>query len=107
MPDKVRRYAAPPSHPDLEVLQDETVFARHLEVDVVRFRHRLFAGGGAMCGSSTSSAAVPRSRSCCTIRNATASFLVEQFRIAAHYARSPWQLEAVAGLIDAEGETPE
>ncbi len=34
--------------------------------------------------------------------------LIEQFRLAALYGgRSPWQIEAVAGLIDEDGETPE
>src|ERR1700686_681333 len=35
----------PPRHPDVEILGEETGFARHLGVDIVRFRHRLFAGG--------------------------------------------------------------
>ena len=34
-----------PSHPDVEILGIEVGFSRHLGVDVVRFRHRLFAGG--------------------------------------------------------------
>ena len=41
-----RRTPAPaPSHPDVEILGAEIGFARHLRVEVVRFRHRLFAGG--------------------------------------------------------------
>ena len=42
--------APPPSHPDLEIIDAETGFARHIRVDVVRFRHRLFAGGWS-CGA--------------------------------------------------------
>src|ERR1051326_4969893 len=34
-----------PTHPDAEILDSEIGFARHLSVEVVRFRHRLFAGG--------------------------------------------------------------
>lgn len=42
-----KRNAPPPaaSHPDAEILGVQTGFSRHLGVDIVRFRHRLFAGG--------------------------------------------------------------
>src|SRR6266436_8028037 len=96
-----------PSHPDVEFLGVETGFARHLGVDIVRFRHRLFAGGWS------------DERVFDVIRRGAAAavllydperdsvVLVEQFRLAALFAgRSPWQVEAVAGLIDSD-ETPE
>ena len=37
--------AALPSHPDARIDGSETPFSRFLRVDVVRFRHRLGAGG--------------------------------------------------------------
>jgi ADP-ribose pyrophosphatase len=103
-----RRTPAPaPTHPDVEILVVETGFARHLGVDIVRFRHRLFAGGWS------------EERAWDVIRRGAAAavllydperdsvVLVEQFRVAALFAgRSPWQVEAVAGLVDTE-ETPE
>ena len=97
----------PPSHPDVEILGIETGFSRHLGVDVVRFRHRLFAGGWS------------DERVFDVIRRGAAAavllydperdsvVLIEQFRVAALFAgRSPWQVEAVAGLVDTD-ETPE
>ncbi len=35
----------PPTHPDLDIIETETPFSRHLRIDVVRFRHRRFDGG--------------------------------------------------------------
>jgi ADP-ribose pyrophosphatase len=102
----VKESAPAPAHPDVEILAAETGFARHLGVDVVRFRHRLFAGGWS------------GERVFDIIRRGDAAaillydperdvvVLVEQFRLAALYgARSPWQIEAVAGLVDSD-ETP-
>src|SRR5437016_5440498 len=96
-----------PTHPDVEILGIETGFSRHLGVDIVRFRHRLFAGGWS------------DERVFDVIRRGAAAavllydperdsvVLVEQFRLAALFAgRSPWQVEGVAGLVDTD-ETPE
>ena len=102
-----RRASAPtPVHRDVEILGVETGFARHLGVDVVRFRHRLFAGGWS------------EERVFDVIRRGAAAavvlydperdsvVLIEQFRVAALFAgRSPWQIEGVAGLLDSD-ETP-
>jgi ADP-ribose pyrophosphatase len=99
--------AAPPVHPDLEILQAETGFARHLRVDVVRFRHRLFDGGWS--GERVFDI-IRRGEAVAILLydpDLDRIVLVEQFRLAALYGgRSPWQLEAVAGLIDTD-ETPE
>src|SRR5713101_1312702 len=99
--------AHPPAHPDVEILGAEIGFARHLRVEVVRFRHRLFAGGW----SGERVFDVVRRGAAAGIvlydPERDSVILIEQFRVPALYAgRSPWQLEAVAGLIDA-GETPE
>lgn len=99
---------APPSaHVDAEILSAETGFARHLAVDVVRFRHRLFAGGWS--GERVFDV-VRRGPAVGVVLydpDADSVVLIEQFRIAALYAgRSPWQVEAVAGLVDTD-ETSE
>jgi ADP-ribose pyrophosphatase len=99
--------ARPPAHPDVEIIDSETRFSRHLEVDVVRFRHRLFAGGWSeervfdvvRRGPAVSVTLYDPERD--------SVVMVEQFRLPALYGgRSPWQLESVAGLVDAD-ETPE
>jgi ADP-ribose pyrophosphatase len=96
-----------PSHPDVEILGEETGFARHLGVDIVRFRHRLFRGGWS--GERVFDI-VRRGAAAAVLLydpERDSVVLVEQFRVAALYAgRSPWQIEAVAGLIDSD-ETPE
>ena len=96
----------PPKHPDVEILGAEIGFARHLRVEVVRFRHRLFAGGWS--GERVFDV-VRRGAAAAVLLydpDSDSVVLVEQFRVAALYAgRSPWQIEAVAGLVDS-GETP-
>ena len=98
----------PPSHPDLDIISAETGFARHLRVDVVRFRHRLFAGGWS--GERVFDV-IRRGAAVAVLLydpDRDSVVLVEQFRVAALYGgRSPWQVENVAGLIDTENETPE
>ena len=102
-----RRPAAPaPSHPDVEILAVETTARRYLRLDTVRFRHRLFAGGW----SGTRDYEVMRRGEVVAVVLYDPAreevVLVEQFRLPALFAgRSPWQLEAVAGLIDGEGES--
>lgn len=97
----------PSSHPDAEILGAETGFARHLRVEIVRFRHRLFAGGWS--GERVFDV-VRRGAAVAVLLydpERDRVVLIEQFRIAALYAgRSPWQVEAVAGLVDSD-ETPE
>jgi ADP-ribose pyrophosphatase len=103
----VRTTEPPPSHPDVEIAGTTTVAARHLRIDTLTFRHRLFSGEWS------------RGRSYDVLRRGgavavvlydpdrDAVVLVEQFRLPALLAgRSPWQLEAAAGLIDTD-ETPE
>ncbi len=73
----------------------------------MRFRHRLFDGGWS---GERLFDVVRRGRAAAVILydpERDSVVLVEQFRLAALYAgRSPWQVEAVAGLIDTD-ETPE
>ena len=107
MTAKERPPAPPPEHPDVEILGAETGFARHLKVEVVRFRHRLFAGGWS--GERVFDV-VRRGAAVGVVLydpEQDSVVLVEQFRLAALFAgRSPWQVEAVAGLVDTD-ETPE
>ena len=96
-----------PAHPDVEILGVETGFFRHLGVEIVRFRHRLFAGGWS--GDRVFDI-VRRGAAAAVLLydpDRDSVVLIEQFRVAALFAgRSPWQVEAVAGLIDSD-ETPE
>jgi ADP-ribose pyrophosphatase len=93
----------PPAHPDIEVIEAATGFARHLQVDVVHFRQRRFDGGWSgervfdivRRGAASAVLLYDPALDCVV--------LIEQFRLAALYAgRSPWQIEAVAGLVDSD-----
>lgn len=95
-----------PRHPDAELLDASTGFARYLRVDVFRFRHRLFSGQwSAVRGYDV----LRRGRAVAIVLydpDRDNVVLVEQFRLPALLAgSSPWQIEAAAGLIDTE-ETP-
>ncbi|HEV2303572.1 MAG TPA: NUDIX domain-containing protein [Stellaceae bacterium] len=104
-----RRPAAPaPSHPDVEIAGVESTQLRYLRLDSFRFRHRLFSGGWSTArhyevvrrGEAVAVILYDPARDCVV--------LVEQFRLPGLLAgRSPWQIEAVAGLIDGDGESAE
>jgi ADP-ribose pyrophosphatase len=102
-----RRSPPAPAHPDVEILGVQTGFSRHLGVEIVRFRHRLFGGGWS--GERVFDI-VRRGAAVAVLLydpERDSVVLVEQFRLGAlHAGRSPWQIEAVAGLVDTE-ETPE
>lgn len=108
MPVQSPAKTPPPTHPDVEIVAAETGFARHLRVEVVRFRHKLFAGGWS--GERVFDV-VRRGAAVAVVLydpERDSVVLIEQFRLAALYGgRSPWQVEAVAGLIDNDSETPE
>jgi ADP-ribose pyrophosphatase len=96
-----------PSHPAVEIVETTTVAARHLRIDTLRFRHRLFSGEWS---SERSYDVLRRGQAVAIVLydpDRDAVVLVEQFRLPALLAgSSPWQLEAAAGLIDTD-ETPE
>jgi ADP-ribose pyrophosphatase len=101
MPIKPHDLPPAPAHPDIEIVEATTAFARHLRVDVVRFRHRLFAGGW----SGERVFDVVRRGGAVAILlydpDRDSLVMVEQFRLAALFAGgSPWQLECVAGLME-------
>src|SRR5438067_12205369 len=107
MTEKPRVPAPPPAHPDVEILGAETGFARHLQVEIVRFRHRLFAGGWSAERVFDIVRRGPAVGVLLYDPDRDSVVLIEQLRVASLYAgRSPWQIEAVAGLADS-GETPE
>ena len=101
MPIKPHDLPPAPAHPDIEIVEAKIAFARHLRVDVVRFRHRLFAGGWS--GERVFDV-VRRGRAVAILLydpDRDSVVMVEQFRLAALFAGgSPWQLECVAGLME-------
>jgi ADP-ribose diphosphatase len=92
-----------PRHPDLEVLEARVAFKRFLRIDIFRFRHRLFSGGWS---ARREYDVVRRGEAVAIVlydplRDEVV--LIEQFRLAPLLAGcSPWQIEAVAGLVDGE-----
>jgi ADP-ribose pyrophosphatase len=98
--------SSPPSHPDLRIVAHETAFKRHLRLDVVRFRHRLFSGEW----SGERVYDVVRRGPAVAILlydpDRDTVVLVEQFRLPPLFAGcSPWVVEVVAGLVDHDGES--
>jgi ADP-ribose pyrophosphatase len=92
---------------DVETLEVRNVYRGYGRVDVHRLRHRLFAGGWTppfereLLDRGHAVAVLPYDAKADTV------VLIEQFRIGAHGAGlPPWQVECVAGIIDA-GETAE
>jgi ADP-ribose pyrophosphatase len=98
---------SPLSHPDVAIGHSSTVSARHLRIDTVRFRHRLFSGEWS---AERNYDVLRRGRAVAMVLydpDRDSVVLVEQFRLPALLAgSSPWQLEVAAGLIDTD-ETPE
>jgi len=97
-----------PSHPDLRIIAHEVAFRRHLRLDVVRFRHRLFSGDW----SGERVFDVVRRGAAVAILlydpDRDAVVLVEQFRLPPLFAGySPWVVEVVAGLVDHAEESEE
>jgi ADP-ribose pyrophosphatase len=97
----------PPGHPDVEIIEAATAFERFLRMDVVRFRHRRFSGEW----SAPLTHDVLRRGQAVAVAlydpDRDAVVLVEQLRLPALLAgASPWQVEVVAGLVDA-GEPPQ
>jgi len=99
--------AAEPSHPDVKIARARTVSARHLRIDTVWFKHRLFSGGWS---TERSYDVLRRGQAVAIVLydpDQERVVLVEQFRLPALFAgSSPWQLEVAAGLIDTD-ETPQ
>jgi len=95
-----------PEHLDLRITGLEIAFKRHLRLDVVRFRHRLFSGewsGERVWDIVRRGAAVAV---VLYDPDRDAVVLIEQFRLAPLFTGfSPWVIEVVAGLVDHDGES--
>jgi ADP-ribose pyrophosphatase len=95
------------NHADFELIGKSTVFQGYFRIDRYRFRHRLFAGGWS---GEIRREVFERGHAVVVLPydpERDAVVMIEQFRIGAAAAGLPmWQLEFVAGIIDA-GETPE
>lgn len=89
---------------DVEIERRETLFQGFYRMDKLTLRHRLFAGG--MGPSITRELFVRPHAAGVLIYDPQHDevLLIEQFRVGALDDIHPWQLEIVAGLIDA-GET--
>jgi ADP-ribose pyrophosphatase len=98
---------SPPAHPDIEIIEAAKSFQRFLRMDVIRFRHRRFSGEWSMPQTHD---VLRRGQAVGIVLfdpDRDATVLIEQFRLPALLAgASPWQIEVVAGLVDAD-ETPE
>jgi ADP-ribose pyrophosphatase len=95
-------------HPDVEIAETAIAFDSFLRIDRFRFRHRLYSGAW----SPPRDYEVLRRGQAAAIvlydPERDSVVLVEQFRLPAFLAgAAPWQLETVAGLIDAGDEPPE
>jgi len=95
-----------PSHPDIEFFGSEITHSRHLQVEIVHFRHRGFSGEW----SEKWAFDVVRRGAAVAILlydpERDRVVLIQQFRLAALLAGcSPWQIEPVGGMVDS-GETP-
>jgi ADP-ribose pyrophosphatase len=98
--------ATVPPHCDVEIADSQSISGHHLRIDTFRFRHRLFSGDWS---AERSYEVLRRGQAVAIVLydpDHGRVVLVEQFRLPALLAgRSPWQLEAAAGLIDTD-ETP-
>jgi len=95
-----------PGHPDLRVISQEIAFKRHLRLDVIRFRHRMFSGewSGERVWDITRRGAAVAVLLYDPDRDEVV--LIEQFRLAPLLAGfTPWVIEVVAGLVDHDGES--
>src|SRR5262252_8087085 len=91
------------AHPDVTISNAEIAFERFLRVDVFRFRHRLFSGEWSDLRSYEVLRRGPAIAIVLYDPNRDTVVLVEQFRLPALLAgSSPWQVEAVAGLLDSD-----
>ncbi len=90
---------------DVEIEQDLTVFDGYFKMHRLTLRHRRFAGGEVRITREL----FRRGQAVCVLLydpDADSLVLIEQFRVGALDAPSPWLLELVAGIVE-EGESAE
>jgi ADP-ribose pyrophosphatase len=89
----------------VEILEREIAYQGFFRVERYRLRHRLHSGGWS---PEIEREVFERGAAVAVLLydpERDAVVLVEQFRLAAHLAGySPWQVEAVAGIVDHDGE---
>jgi ADP-ribose pyrophosphatase len=91
---------------DVEILSEETLFQGFFKMVKYRFRHRLFAGGWSepvereLFVRGHAAAMLPYD----PVRDEVV--LIEQIRVGTLDQAQPWQIEIVAGIMDAD-ESPE
>ena len=92
---------------DVEIISRETVYKSFTQVDVVKLKHRLFAGG---ISPTIQRELVIKPEAIGVLiydPNLDSVLLIEQFRVGALSHPNPWQLEIVAGLVDGQNESLE
>ncbi len=93
---------------DVEIIEKETAFQGYFRIDRYRLRHRLFAGGWS---EAITREVFERGHVVGVLPYdpiADRVVLIEQFRIGAYAAGfSPWLIEIVAGIIEADEEPEE
>lgn len=91
---------------DVEITGIEPLHRGYFRLDRYRLRHRKFGGGWS---AEMTRELLERGHAAAVLLwdpGADAVVLIEQFRVGAHVGgRSPWQLEIVAGILDAAGES--
>lgn len=94
---------------DLQIINKETVYKGHFELQKITFRHKLFSGKTSgnvvreLLFKGEASALIAYDPKLDNV------VLVEQVRIGAYeptQKRSPWLLELVAGMVDKGNENP-
>lgn len=92
---------------DVEILSRETVYKSFTQIDVVKLKHRLFAGG--MSPTIQRELVIKPEAIGVLIYDpdVDAVLLIEQFRVGALSHPNTWQLEIVAGLVDGQNESLE
>ncbi len=99
--------ASPFGKDDIEIISRDEVYGGYMRVEAYRLRHRRHAGGWT---DEMRRELVERGHAVAVLPYDPARdevVLIEQFRIGAYAAgRPPWQIEIVAGIIEA-GETAE
>lgn len=92
---------------DVEIIERKTVYKAFTQVDVIRLKHRMFAGG--MSPVIQRELVVKPEAVAVLIYDPVLDvvLLIEQFRVGAIAESNPWQLEVVAGLVDVAHESLE
>ena len=92
---------------DVDVIERKTVYKAFTQLDILRLKHRLFAGG--ISPVIQREMVIKPEAIGVLIYDPVldAVLLIEQFRVGALTETNPWQLEIVAGLVDGDGESLE